>query len=179
MPFLGGLVQIHPYVYRQVCTNGAIMAQSIETRRVALRDYPDPWKAIEVIRNAVHACAQPDVLSSSMRRIRTAADTEADIAWTRDTFETLRPHLADSRYTNFMSADDTGFVRQGYGVNYDRLVQVKRAYELAPRREGDPPRLVGNATRAREVLGWAPKRPELEDIVRSAWEWMQAHPGGH
>lgn len=57
------------------------------------------------------------------------ADTEANIAWTRDTFETLRPHLTDSRYTNFMSADDTGFVRQGYGVNYERLVEVKRAYD--------------------------------------------------
>ena len=48
---------------------------------------------------------------------------------TRETFETLRPHLTDNRYTNFMSADDTGFVRQGYGVNYERLVQVKRDYD--------------------------------------------------
>ena len=32
-------------------------------------------------------------------------------------------------------------------------------FENAPRREGDPPRLVGNAQRARDVLGWEPKRP--------------------
>ena len=57
------------------------------------------------------------------------ADTEANIAWTRETFETLRPHLTDGRYTNFMSADDTGFMRQGYGLNYDRLVKVKHAYD--------------------------------------------------
>jgi len=57
------------------------------------------------------------------------ADTEANIAWTRQTFETLRPYLTDSRYTNFMSADDTGFVRQGYGGNYERLVKVKREYD--------------------------------------------------
>jgi FAD/FMN-containing dehydrogenase len=57
------------------------------------------------------------------------AETESNIAWTRETFEALRPHLADSRYTNFMSADDTGFVRQGYGSNYERLVQIKRDYD--------------------------------------------------
>jgi hypothetical protein len=39
----------------------------------------------------------------------------------------LQPHLTDRRYTNFMSADDAGFVRQGYGANYERLAQVKRA----------------------------------------------------
>jgi FAD/FMN-containing dehydrogenase len=57
------------------------------------------------------------------------ADTEVNIAWARETFETLRPLLTDGRYTNFLSADDTGFLRQGYGVNYDRLVQVKRDYD--------------------------------------------------
>ena len=57
------------------------------------------------------------------------ADTEANIAWARETFEALRPHLTDRRYTNFFSADDAGFVRQGYGVNYERLVQVKRDYD--------------------------------------------------
>ena len=57
------------------------------------------------------------------------ADTESNIAWARETFERLRPHLTDRRYTNFLSADDAGFVRQGYGVNYERLVRVKRDYD--------------------------------------------------
>ena len=52
-------------------------------------------------------------------------------------------------------------------------------FEKGPRREGDPPRLVGDAASAREVLGWTPKRPSLEAIVRSAWEWKQAHPDGY
>ena len=57
------------------------------------------------------------------------ADTEATIAWVRDTFESLQPHLSDRRYTNFLSADDAGDVRQGYGDNYQRLVDVKRTYD--------------------------------------------------
>ena len=52
-------------------------------------------------------------------------------------------------------------------------------FESVDRREGDPPRLVADAARARAVLGWDPKQPSLDTIVRSAWEWMQAHPGGY
>lgn len=43
----------------------------------------------------------------------------------------------------------------------------------APRREGDPPVLVADATRAREELGWAPQYPEIEAIIAHAWSWEQ------
>jgi len=51
--------------------------------------------------------------------------------------------------------------------------------EVAPRRPGDPPRLVADASRIREVLGWEPGVSELRDIVASAWRWHQAHPHGY
>jgi UDP-arabinose 4-epimerase len=41
----------------------------------------------------------------------------------------------------------------------------------SPRRAGDPPSLVANAARAREVLGWTPRYPELRTIVEHAWRW--------
>ena len=56
-------------------------------------------------------------------------DTEPTIAWVRETFEVLQPYLTGGQYTNFLSADDAGAVRQGYGDNYERLVEVKRAYD--------------------------------------------------
>jgi UDP-glucose 4-epimerase len=46
------------------------------------------------------------------------------------------------------------------------------------RRAGDPPRLVAANARARLGLGWAPER-SLEDMVRDAWAWHQAHPDGY
>jgi UDP-glucose 4-epimerase len=51
--------------------------------------------------------------------------------------------------------------------------------ENAPRRAGDPPQLVGDSSKAREILGWNPQFPELEKIIESAWAWHKAHPDGY
>ena len=40
-----------------------------------------------------------------------------------------------------------------------------------PRRPGDPPVLVADASRAREVLGWTPGLSDLDTIIRTAWAW--------
>ncbi len=58
------------------------------------------------------------------------ADTDANIAWTRDTFAAMRPHFGDGRWLNYL-ADDQGddAIRAAYGPNYDRLVEVKRRYD--------------------------------------------------
>jgi UDP-arabinose 4-epimerase len=39
------------------------------------------------------------------------------------------------------------------------------------RRPGDPPALVADASRAREVLGWTPTHSDLDTILRTAWAW--------
>ena len=51
--------------------------------------------------------------------------------------------------------------------------------EMAPRRQGDPAILVASAERAIRRLGWRPKLPTLEKIVRTAWAWHKAHPDGY
>ena len=60
------------------------------------------------------------------------------------------------------------FLNLGNGTGYSVLEVIESArrvtgrevpYEKGPRREGDPPRLVGDARRAREVLGWTPRGP--------------------
>ena len=49
----------------------------------------------------------------------------------------------------------------------------------APRREGDPSRLVADATLARERLGWKPERSALREIVTDAWVWHRMNPEGY
>jgi UDP-glucose 4-epimerase len=51
--------------------------------------------------------------------------------------------------------------------------------EDAPRRPGDPARLVASADRARDELNWLPKFPDLKTIVSHAWAWHQSHPDGY
>jgi UDP-glucose 4-epimerase len=46
----------------------------------------------------------------------------------------------------------------------------------APRREGDPAQLVADASRAKTILGWSPKFPELDSIVRDAFQWEKSRP---
>ncbi|MEP6787185.1 MAG: UDP-glucose 4-epimerase GalE [Acidobacteriota bacterium] len=53
------------------------------------------------------------------------------------------------------------------------------AVKIAPRRAGDPTRLVANAAKAKDVLGWDPQFPDLEKIIESAWAWHQTNPEGY
>ncbi|MCM0021125.1 MAG: UDP-glucose 4-epimerase GalE [Tagaea sp.] len=47
------------------------------------------------------------------------------------------------------------------------------AVENAPRRAGDPPRLIADARRAREILGFAPRRSAgIDEIVADSWRWI-------
>ncbi len=46
--------------------------------------------------------------------------------------------------------------------------------QICPRRPGDPPVLVADASRAYKTLKWKPSR-SIRDIVSSAWKWMQVN----
>jgi UDP-glucose 4-epimerase len=51
--------------------------------------------------------------------------------------------------------------------------------EIGPRRPGDPPVLVASSELISRTLGWKPRYPELEAIIRSAWDWHQSHAMGY
>jgi FAD/FMN-containing dehydrogenase len=57
------------------------------------------------------------------------ADNDANIAWVRDYYAATAPLSEEGGYINFMGADDQDKVRANFGVNYDQLVEVKRAYD--------------------------------------------------
>ncbi len=71
---------------------------------------------------------------------------------------------------------------QGHSI-HDVISEVERVSSfgvpvaLAPRRAGDPPVLVGDPRRAKEVLGWEPRHSSLESIVATAWDWQVARYG--
>lgn len=51
--------------------------------------------------------------------------------------------------------------------------------EEGPRRSGDPAVLVASSERIKHDLGWEPKFPQIEQIVRDAWTWRAKHPNGY
>lgn len=55
----------------------------------------------------------------------------------------------------------------------ERVTGCKVPHSIGPRREGDPPSLVADAARAREVLGWKPRHSDLDTIIATAWAWHQ------
>jgi UDP-glucose 4-epimerase len=48
-----------------------------------------------------------------------------------------------------------------------------------PRRPGDPAILVASSEKIKRELKWQPQYANLDDIVRSAWDWFLAHPNGY
>ena len=52
-------------------------------------------------------------------------------------------------------------------------------HEIAGRRPGDPGILIATPEKIVRELGWSPRYPEIQDIVRTAWEWHRRYPQGY
>jgi FAD/FMN-containing dehydrogenase len=58
------------------------------------------------------------------------ADNARNIAWARELFAAVQPHVSPAAYVNFLDQDDgADRIRAAYGENYDRLVALKRKYD--------------------------------------------------
>jgi hypothetical protein len=72
----GEFVDVHPFVYRQVCTNGAIVADALESRRVQRVGMAAPTVAINAVvaevRLAVRGCGHPSAFESAVDAMRRA-----------------------------------------------------------------------------------------------------------
>lgn len=77
-------ISVHPYTYREVCRNGAIMASAIETHSIERVGMDAPSDVVEEVlsevREVVRQCSAPDVFSKVSDRLRSAAQTQADLA---------------------------------------------------------------------------------------------------
>jgi len=55
-----------------------------------------------------------------------------------------------------------------------KVTGIDIPYKMAPRRAGDPPELVSDATLAMTTLDWKPQYPDISDSIKHAWNWFQA-----
>ena len=68
----------------------------------------------------------------------------------------------------------------GNGFSVQQVIDTARqvtgrdiAVQYAPRRAGDPARLVADASLAQSVLGWRPRHAALETLIGHAWQWEE------
>jgi len=71
-----------------------------------------------------------------------------------------------------------GFSVREVIASVERVTGLQVSCDTGERREGDPPVLVSGGRFATEVLGWDPKRAELDRIVEDAWRFEQARTAG-
>lgn len=53
----------------------------------------------------------------------------------------------------------------------ERVTGKKIPSKNGLRRKGDTPSLVGSCKKAMEILGWRPSYPDIETIIKHAWQW--------
>jgi UDP-glucose-4-epimerase GalE len=68
----------------------------------------------------------------------------------------------------------------GHGFSVRQVIDAAEAtlamaipQKTGARRGGDPARLVCDGSRAKQVLGWAPSRSDLPQMVADAWRWRE------
>jgi UDP-glucose 4-epimerase len=95
-------------------------------------------------------------------------------------------HLLALEYLRNGGASESLNLGNGRGYSVKEVIATARQVtnceiqvRVEPPRPGDPSRLVADAGKARSILGWNPKYPELETIIRTAWDWHRAHPQGY
>ena len=99
-------------------------------------------------------------------------------------------HIIDlaSAHIKAIESDATGCYNLGIGRGHSVREVIQTCEKVTgksiaciekSRREGDPPELVADPRKAHEAFGWKARIVELEDIIRSAWEWHVSHPNGY
>jgi len=71
----------------------------------------------------------------------------------------------------FNLGNGNGFSVREVIAAVERITRRPVKSVTGPRRPGDPPALVGSSTKARQVLGWAPRFDTLDAIIETAWAW--------
>ncbi len=97
-----------------------------------------------------------------------------------------RAHVLALEYLNKGGESDVFNLGNGSGYSVKEIIDaVKRVSDkdfdvkITKRRPGDPARLVASSEKAENILKWQPKFKNLDDIIKTAWNWHKNHPRGY
>lgn len=110
-------------------------------------DYPTPDGT--PVRDYVHVCDLADAHVAAVR-------------WLLDGGESLSANLGTGRGLSVREIVEA----------VERITGLEVPCKAAPRRPGDPPRLVADSTRAGRLLGFSPAHSDIDTIVHTAHAWL-------
>lgn len=94
-------------------------------------------------------------------------------------------HALALDYLRKGGATDAVNLGTGRGFSVNEIIRTAEAVtgktipvQYGPRRAGDPPELIANATKAKAVLGWEAQMKDPRQHIESAWKWMNGPRGG-
>lgn len=73
-------IWLHPYLFRQVCHNGAIMAHSLESLHVEYSEFATEEEVIQELQGAIAVCCKQEVFVVAVDNVRTSVNSGLDIA---------------------------------------------------------------------------------------------------
>jgi UDP-glucose 4-epimerase len=88
-------------------------------------------------------------------------------------FLALKRMMKTGKSDFFNLGTGKGYSVQEVILKTEKITGLKVPVKIGPRRAGDPPRLVAQSKKAQKVLGWKPKYSDLENILKTAWQWHQ------
>lgn len=113
----------------------------------------------------------------------------ADGSCVRDYIHVLdlvKAHRLALKYLENNSESNIFNLGNGEGFSVKEMIESARKVtgheipaKIGERRAGDPAVLIASSQKAKEILDWQPRFTEIEDIIRSAWEWHISHPEGY
>ncbi len=87
--------------------------------------------------------------------------------------------LLEERSLRYNLGNGAGYSVKQVIDSVERIGGRPVPHSFGPRRAGDPAVLVAASDALRRETGWQPRFPALDDIVRTAWAWHEAHPRGY
>ena len=95
-------------------------------------------------------------------------------------------HMLALEYLKRENTSNAFNLGNGTGFSNRQIIDAARRVTGHPipvveegRRPGDPAVLIASSKKAMDVLGWQPKYTNVEDIIRTAWNWHSIHPDGY
>jgi UDP-glucose 4-epimerase len=90
--------------------------------------------------------------------------------------------------SHFQNGGDSDHFNLGSGRGYSVLEIVENCRkithhpipaEIGARRPGDPAHICASSEKASNILNWFPQHSEIDEIIKTAWEWHRKHPSGY